>query len=84
MMLIHVTLENGRTLLFEPEQQVVVCDWVSDNGEYFSGAYHVQADAIHSGVYVIEWIDGNACVIDGCLAKVQTVRVIEDEVEAAT
>ena len=68
--MIHATLSDGTTMLFNPYEKVWTADWVSDDGEYFVGEHHGHAkDLIIPDVYVIErneegpYIEKNAKII---------------------
>lgn len=78
--LIHATLENGTTMLFDPREKISVCNWISDDGEYFDNPIDGAAeDVIEPGVYVLERQPGAAYYDDGVFralstAKIKTVR----------
>ena len=53
--LLHVTLENGAVILLKKYSWTWVCDWISDNGEYFAGPKRGRAiDVVEPGRYLIE------------------------------
>lgn len=82
---LHVTFENNQTALFLPTERVWVCDWLSDNGEYYAGEDDGPAeDVLKPGVYVLdaepvtdafrEWVLSASIV-----ARVKSVRTIWQE-----
>lgn len=61
--MIHATFENGETMLFDPWEIVDTCDWISENGEYFSNPKASYARlVVKPGVYVLAERMKDGCV----------------------
>lgn len=82
--MIHATLADGQTLLFDPDETVITAEWISDDWEYFSQVAEGPAsDLVLPGDYVV-WRDApraTAAYAEGSRdmrppSKVKTVRVV--------
>ena len=77
--MIHATLANGQVMLFDPNEKVWVADWVSDNGEYFSGEERGRAyELINPGVFVIEHDVDGPCIASEVNSKIVRVTRVPD------
>jgi hypothetical protein len=73
--MIHVTFSDGITMLFHANQKVWACEWMSENGEYFSGESHVRAGELEVGIHVIA-MDGYGPIVAETTAKIVRVKRI--------
>jgi hypothetical protein len=57
-LLVHITLEDAKTLLYEPNETVLAVKWMSDDGEYIDGELDYKAidllEIPESGLYVMK------------------------------
>jgi hypothetical protein len=55
--MIHVTFRDGKTAIYDPHEIVGVCDWISDDGTYFSGDAEVDAENLEVGMFLFDEFD---------------------------
>jgi hypothetical protein len=55
--MIHVTFKDKTTALFNPEEIVGVCTWMSDNGEYLDGEKEMATKDLKVGQYILDGLD---------------------------
>ena len=51
--MLHVTFADGTTALFDSDERVTLCEWLSEDGEYFAGDFDCSALGIYDGAYVL-------------------------------
>jgi len=82
--MIHATLANGQTMLFYPNEKVWTADWISDNGEYFSGEKRGPAwELIKPGAFVIDHNAYGPCIESEVNSKIVRVICVPDNLSVA-
>jgi hypothetical protein len=51
--MVKTEFQDGQTALWEEKDLIIVCKWMSDDGEYFAGDEVVEASQIRIGDYVL-------------------------------
>lgn len=77
--MIHVTLRNGRTLLFDDTEEVTVACWVSDCGEYWEGGVSGPAQEVLVPEVYVYSCDSDPQPPEDCMrSKIARVRHVAE------
>jgi hypothetical protein len=52
--MIHVRFKDGSSALFNPGDIVGICEWLSEDGSYFSGDCEIEAEYLEVGQYIFD------------------------------